>query len=164
MTSNRFAFLPGLLALGIASCAPTRTEPQAAKPAAEAPPVSPEFKKKPRLNGRGKVSSISLTEAFALQQNGQALIYDARPTFFYQMGHIPGAIHLPKTRADAQIHAREQEIKDALAAGKTIIVYCTNFACPDARTVAIHLAGFGYSSSTLTGGWDAWKESGLPTE
>ena len=93
------------------------------------------------------------------------LLYDARPGFFYNLGHLPGAISLPKSAdCDAQIIKREAEIKAALAAKKTIVVYCTNLACPDARTVAIYLAGFGHSSSTLTGGWEAWKESGLPTE
>ncbi|HEX7260408.1 MAG TPA: rhodanese-like domain-containing protein, partial [Luteolibacter sp.] len=120
--------------------------------------------KPPRMNGRGKITSISLTELFALQQAGQVVIYDARPGYFYNLGHLPGAINLPKMNCDAQITKRETEIKAALAAKKTIVVYCTNLLCPDARTVANHLAGFGYSSSVLTGGWDAWKESGLPTE
>lgn len=164
MTSITSFSLGGLLVLGMASCAPSSSEATAKTPTAESQPTQAEFKKPPRMNGRGKVSSISLTDAFALQQSGQALIYDARPAFFHHLGHIPGSVSLPKSNADRQIHNREQEIKDALAAGKTLIVYCTNFACPDARAVARHLSGFGYPSSTLTGGWDAWVESGLPTE
>lgn len=145
------------IAFGFASCtAPVKEAP--------APEKKTTPKKTPRMNDRGKISSISLTDAFALQQSGRALIYDARPGFFYGLGHIPGAISLPKTNCDEQIVAREAEIKAALAAGKTLVVYCTDMLCPDARTVAIHLASFGYSSSTLSGGWESWKESGLPTE
>lgn len=159
MTTCGSKLLGLALAAGLASCA---------QPVAEAPvgkATAPTPKSKPvRMNGRGKVSSISLSDLFALQQSGKVLLYDARPGFFYSLGHLPGAINLPKASCDEQIEKREAEIKAALAAHKTIVVYCTNLLCPDARTVAIHLAGFGYSSSTLTGGWESWKESGLPTE
>lgn len=170
MIRGRLQFFSGALALAIASCAKPAPGP-ATGPSAVVPVTGgqkPEPvklpKKTPRMNGRGKVSSISLADTFALQQSGKTLIYDARPGFFHSLSRIPGAISLPKSGCADQIAARETEIKTALAAGKTIVVYCTNFACPDARAVAIHLASFGYSSSTLTGGWDAWIESGLPTE
>lgn len=142
--------------LGITSCA---------IPAHEALPGQDEVATKPPLmNGRGKVSSISIPDFFPLQQSGQVLLYDARPHFFYSLGHLPGAISLPISGCDTQIAKREPEIKAALAAKKTIVVYCTNYLCPDARTLATHLADFGHSSSTLTGGWESWKERELPTE
>ncbi len=158
MTACRFKLLT-LFAIGLASC--TQPVPEVPVKTVAAPLAKP---KPVRMNGRGKVTSITLTEAFTLQQSGNVLFFDARPGFFYGLGHIPGAISLPKPDCDAQIVKREAEIKAALAAEKTIVVYCTNLLCPDARTVANHLAGFGYSSSVLSGGWDSWKESGLPTE
>jgi rhodanese-related sulfurtransferase len=147
------------LAAGLASCA--QPVPEVPVKKAAATPAKP---KPVRMNNRGKVTSISLTEAFALQQSGNVLLFDARPGYFYLLGHIPGAINLPKPDCDAQITKREAEIKAAIAANKPIVVYCTNLLCPDARTVANHLASFGYSSSVLSGGWESWKESGLPTE
>lgn len=161
MTACRFKLVILAAAIGISSCTPP--VPEAPVKKAAAPVATPE-PKPVRMNGRGKVTSISLTEVFTLQQSGNVLIFDARPGFFYSLGHIPGAISLPKPDCDAQIVKREAEIKAALAANKTIVVYCTNLLCPDARTVANHLAGFGHSSSVLSGGWDSWKESGLPTE
>ena len=150
------------VAVGIVSCAP---------PAPVAPAVVVAVKKnkqtpKPasKIITRGKVSSISLEDFFLAQQSGNALIYDARPFFFYSLGRIPGAINLPKTNCEKQIILRKNEIETAIAAKKVIVIYCTNFACPDARAVARHMAKFGYSSSTLTGGWDSWKSSGMPTE
>ena len=103
MTDCRFKLLTLALAAGLASCA---------QPVAVAPVVkkvdAPRAKPRPaRLNGRGKVTSISLTELFALQQSGSVLIYDARPGFFYGLGHIQGAINLPKPDCDAQIEKRE---------------------------------------------------------
>lgn len=126
------------------------------KPVA-APPALP-------LSKRGKVTSISMNEAFALQQSGGALIYDARPGFYYALGHVPGAKSMPKGSCEEEILVRRPEIEAAIAAKKPIIVYCTNFLCADARTVASHLALNGFSSSVMSGGWDSWKESGLPTE
>jgi len=147
--------------LPLAACAPTASE-QAAPAAAE--PRQPDFKKPVRMNGRGEISSISLEEFFQLHQSGMAMVFDARLPVFYQLGHIPGAINLPKQNCDAAINAREGEIKRALAEGKTIVVYCSGLLCPDARTVARHISGFGHPASVFSGGWDAWREAGMPTE
>ncbi len=65
---------------------------------------------------------------------------------------------------DEAIHEKEAEIKSALAAGKTLVVYCSGPGCPDARTVAMHISGFGYPASVFSGGWKAWQEAELPTE
>ena len=94
------------------------------------------------MNNRGEISSITLSEVFSLQQSGQAMIFDARPAFFHGMGHIPGAVNIPAKNCDPVIHAREQEIKAAVDAGKTLIVYCTSPTCPDevesdARTMVV---------------------------
>jgi rhodanese-related sulfurtransferase len=149
------AFLP------LAACAPPAAE-QEVPAAAEPPPA--EYKKPVRMNGRGKLSSISLEEFFQLHQSGMAMVFDARLPVFYQLGHIPGAINLPKQNCDKAIAARENEIKRALAEGKTIVVYCSGLMCPDARTVARHISGFGHPASVFSGGWDAWSEAGMPAE
>ena len=148
-------------ALALASCA----VPTAHAPAGGRPPAAPSDYHKPvRMNGRGTLGSISLGDFFALQQSGKALIYDARPAFFYHLGHVPGAINLTKNRCDDQILARQAEIKAALAKGHTIVVYCTGITCPDARTVAIHISGFGYPAKIFSGGWEAWKDAAMPID
>lgn len=167
--------LPNAIAFAAAGCLMVScTEPSSNPLPAPAAPTGvpadtrqaaePAFKKKPRMNGRGEVNSISLEQFFELHQSGKALVFDARPGFFYNLGHIPGAVHLPKGNCDEEIHKREAEIKAALASGKTLVVYCTSLTCPDARTVARHLSGFGYPASIFSGGWDAWKEAGMPVE
>ncbi len=155
----RYCLFTAAITLGISSCTPQAHEAERQKATAVVRKPKPVL-----MNGRGKVTSISLTELFTLQQSGKVLIYDARPGFFYALGHLPGAISLPKEEGDDGILKHEAEIKAAIAAKKPVVVYCTNLLCPDARTVANHLAGFGYSSSVLTGGWDSWKEADLPTE
>jgi rhodanese-related sulfurtransferase len=149
--------------LAFASCADRQPAP--ATPAEKATPdAAPAFKKKPRMNGRGEVTSIPLDKFFELHQAGKVMVFDARLGFFYGLGHIPGAINLPLKNCDEAIHRREAEIKAALAAGKTIVVYCSGITCPDARSVARHISGFGYPASVFSGGWDEWKGAGLPTE
>jgi len=133
-----------------APAAPEVKSPQSVKPAAPVP--------------AGVVSTISLERFFELHQSGKAWVLDARPAFIFNFGHVPGAINVPKNRAGAVISQRQSEIKSALAAGKTLVVYCSSATCPDAQAVAMHLASSGYSASVFTGGWDAWKEAGMPVE
>jgi rhodanese-related sulfurtransferase len=149
-------------AIALSSCAPLPREKPARQENESA--AQPEYQKPVRMNGRGKVSSISLEDFFLLQQSGKAVVFDARLALFYQLGHIPGAINLPKNRCDDAIWKRESEIKNAVAEGKTIVVYCSGMMCPDARAVAMHISGFGYPASVFSGGWDTWKEAGMPVE
>ncbi len=163
MTRRAFHATSLVSALALAGCA-DRPQETAANPAVATTPAEVPFRKKPRMNGRGEVSSISLDRFFELHQSGKAMVFDARPGFFYHLGHIPGAINMPPKNCDEAIHRRETEIKAALAEGKTLVVYCTGVTCPDARTVARHLSGFGHPASIFSGGWDEWKAVGLPTE
>ncbi|MFT3992029.1 MAG: rhodanese-like domain-containing protein [Luteolibacter sp.] len=165
-------FITITAALGLSACAPEQPvqtpAPAPAKPTpakAEAKPKEA-YKKPVRMNGRGKIDSISLEEFFALHQSGEVMLYDARPAFFYNLGHIPGAVSLPvhKSDVDTPIHQQEAAIKAGLAKGGTIVVYCTSINCPDARSLAIHFSGFGYPVKIFSGGWDAWKNAGMPTE
>ncbi|MDP3851615.1 MAG: rhodanese-like domain-containing protein [Luteolibacter sp.] len=112
----------------------------------------------------GKLSSISMEDFFLLHESGKTLLFDARPSLIYRMGHIPGAINLPKSRCDERIAVRGAQIRGALAAGKTIVVYCTGITCPDAHTVAMRLSSSGHPASVFSGGWDSWKEAGMPVE
>ena len=152
------------LALVLASCADPSTRQPAKPPSSPAQPAAPAYKKPVLMNGRGKIDSIPLADFFILQQAGKAVIFDARPAFFYSLGHIPGAISLSKNGCDEAIHQREASIKAAVDAGKTLVVYCSSSACPDARTVAIHISGFGYPVKIFYGGMDAWREASMPTE
>jgi rhodanese-related sulfurtransferase len=121
-------------------------------------------KKTAKKSGQGKVVTISLTDGFTKHQSGESLFIDARPAYLFEQGHIAGAISIPRPTCDEAIEAQEQQLKAAIASKKSLVVYCTGFLCADARTVANHLADFGYSSSILEGGWDSWKASELPTE
>lgn len=133
-------------------------------PSPSAARVSPSPDISPTRKAPGRVTRIMLGDLFSLQQDNRALIFDVRPPFVYQLGHIPGAVNWPKASFNSQLTQNEARIATAREAKKPVVVYCVDFACPDARTVATWLAERGHSVSVLEGGWDAWKTGGLPSE
>lgn len=166
-----------LLLLAVLSCGTRQTDAgnAAAAPARKeqsAPPrtpssglkVSAEADQTPVRPGTGRVTRIMLGDLFQLQQEDRVLIFDVRPAFVYQLGHIPGAVNWPKSSFNSQLSRHEAQIAAARAARKPVALYCVDLACPDARTVATWLAGRGHNVTVLEGGWDAWKTGGLPAE
>lgn len=163
-------FFTTLSALGIVSCADrlsiaqpsnaatvTRTAPLFFPP----PPSGPAEPEAPQR----KITRIPLGTFYELQQKPESvLIFDVRPGFVYRLGHVPGAISWPKGRFEEALAIHEPQIEAAKAAGKPVILYCTDLACPDAHTVANRLASRNHSVAVLEGGWAAWKEGGLPVE
>ena len=135
----------------VVAAAPAKPLPSPA-PAA-APPVK-----------TGKLTVIDITTLFPRQQAGSVLLYDARPGFVAGFGKIPGAISWPRGDFDARLSQSEAEIRAAKAAGKPVVIYCTDAACPDARAMAERLAAKGHDVSILEGGFAMWKEAGLPKE
>lgn len=151
-------FITAAASLMLVSCtvpAKDIAQPEVTKPVSPIPVA-----KKPRA----EVSTISLEDFFQLHESGKALVIDARPSFVYHFGHIPGAVNIPKNRCGEAIAKRDAEFRNAITAGKTIVVYCTGLTCPDAHAVADHLAASGISASVFPGGWDAWQEAGMPVE
>jgi rhodanese-related sulfurtransferase len=149
----KIRLIPAAVSLMLAACsAPAKNvaQPETRKPVSEKPGAV--------------VATITLENFFQLHESGKALVIDARPSFVYQFGHVPGAINLPKSRCDEEIAKRGAEFRSAVATGKTIVVYCTGSHCPDARTVADHLAISDIPSCVFQGGWDAWKEADMPVE
>ena len=114
--------------------------------------------------GKGRVTAMSLETLLQLQQSNRVLLYDARPGVIYGFGHLPGAVSLPRQAFNEKIAGCEPEIRAALAAGKSVVIYCTDSACPDAGAVAERLVYRGFSVSVLEGGFHAWKDAGLPLE
>lgn len=132
--------------------------------AASAPVKPAEPAPQPRETAPGRVTRIMLGDFFPLQQSGEVLIYDVRPAFFHSIGRIPGSVNWPKSGYEKQLVQREGEIRNAALAGRPVVLYCTDLACPDAREIASRLAERGHSVSVLEGGWEGWKAGGLPTE
>jgi len=60
---------------------------------------------------------MSVAEALALRDGGQAVIVDVRPREAYEAGHIPGALHVEALEIDT----RAAEIRRL---GRLPILYC----------------------------------------
>jgi rhodanese-related sulfurtransferase len=168
MTCHSAFLSTALAALGLASCA----DPAGQAPATEAR-TSPVFNTRAGLPSNllaaspadtGRITRIPLGTLFEIQQSAKVLIFDVRPSFLYQLGHIPGAVNWPRGRFESQLTRHETQIQQAVVSGKPVVLYCTDLACPDAREVATRLAARGHSVAVLEGGWDAWKTGGLPTD
>lgn len=143
------------IALLLGACRPLSTEP-----------VTKETSKSIALpqSEHGEISSLSFEEFFLLHESGKDFLIDARHGYFYQISHIPRAVHLAEDNCESSIIAMKGSLDKAIADGKTLVVYCNGFGCRDARTVAKHLSYAGYPVSIFSSGWRAWKNAELPVE
>lgn len=91
----------------------------------------------------------------------ETVLVDARADFFYEMGHIPGAINMPLDDHNSESLAAW---KRTLPPGATIIVYCSDSLCPMAAQLAEKMMALGLAPKIFKPGFDAWEEMGLPVE
>jgi rhodanese-related sulfurtransferase len=115
---------------------------------------------KPQLTAKKKIGQITrmpVGNLYQLVEAKAALIYDVRPAIFFKLGHIDGAINWPKSALQRDLAKHEPALTAATKANKPVVLYCTDFSCPDATTVATSLAARGHDVSVLQGGYEAWK-------
>jgi rhodanese-related sulfurtransferase len=144
--------------------APEGGTPTAETSEAPAPvPVVETKEEKPAVKP-GTVGSIEVTGLFGLVESGEVLLYDVRPPFIQSLGRIAGSTSMPRKKFAEMIGGEEARMKEANAAGRSVVLYCANLKCPDAEAVAEELAKRGISSKVYHAGWEEWKEAGLPTE
>jgi rhodanese-related sulfurtransferase len=105
------------------------------------------------------------SEAHAAAQAGQALLVDVRAgDVLARDGTIPGAIHHQRTviewRADPDCEWRDDRIADLDA---PLILFCSQGYASSLAAQTLRELGF-TRVTDMDGGFDAWKEQGLPTE
>jgi molybdopterin/thiamine biosynthesis adenylyltransferase/rhodanese-related sulfurtransferase len=104
---------------------------------------------------KSEIAEISTTEAAALA-NGSVFV-DVRDREEWDEGHIPGALHVPRSYFESRIEAAVPD-RDT-----PVVVYCAsgNRSAFTART----LEELGYTDvRNLAGGYVDWKRNGLPTQ
>jgi rhodanese-related sulfurtransferase len=105
--------------------------------------------------------AVGLEEFRSAVEGKSALILDARPSAFFQRGHVPGALNLSRDDFAHDYRRLGSVLKDTR--DKRIIVYCGGGDCHDSRLVANALLNLGFSNvSVFTGGWEAWSAARLP--
>ena len=106
-------------------------------------------------------ATVGLDEFHSAVDGKSALILDARPSVFFEQGHVPGALNLARDDFAQDYRRLATVLQDAH--DKPIIVYCSGGECHDSRLVANALLSLGFSNvRVFTGGWDAWSAAGLP--
>jgi len=106
---------------------------------------------------------ISMPEFRELAENKKALILDARPEIFHRLGHVPGALSLPRE----DFENGYSKYKSLLEPNKDqpIAVYCSESNCEDSSMVADALVKLGYHRvMVFKGGWGEWTAAKLPQE
>jgi rhodanese-related sulfurtransferase len=90
------------------------------------------------------------------------MVIDARAPLFYRMGHVPGAVNLPREGFASFLERSGLLGKHKLRA---VVVYCQSETCEDSRMVAESLRRVGFASvRVFSEGWRRWVESGEPVE
>lgn len=114
---------------------------------------------------RKEIQVMSLDELVNLQNEDRVVIFDVRPSLFYQLSHIPSSLSLQIKEFDEDYQKHQTLISDSIKAGKEIVLYCAGPHCPDASKVAKKLAEKSYGNlSVFEGGVEVWERAGLDVE
>jgi rhodanese-related sulfurtransferase len=106
--------------------------------------------------------TIELGEFAGMVRERSVMVIDARAPLFYRIGHVPGAVNLPREGFASFLERSGLLGKDKLRA---VVVYCQSETCEDSRMVAESLRRVGFASvRVFSEGWRRWVESGEPVE
>ncbi|HEY3755783.1 MAG TPA: rhodanese-like domain-containing protein [Opitutaceae bacterium] len=104
---------------------------------------------------------LTLAEFSALTHDATALVLDARPGIFYELGHVPGALSLP----EEDFAAAFPRFRDRLESARVVAVYCADPDCEDARQLQSHLTARGVANvAVYPDGWQGWSGAHRPAE
>jgi rhodanese-related sulfurtransferase len=102
-------------------------------------------------------AGVSTLQATQLMNRSDALVVDLRPAADYAKGHILGATNIPATDLDKRMPELEKH------KARPLIVHCADGGRSGTAAAALRRAGFGNVVS-LSGGFGAWQQAGLPVE
>ena len=110
-----------------------------------------------------EVASVSVDEALALVDGGDAVFVDVRERAEHDAGAIAGAVAAPRGFLEFIADPTSPMHNPALSAGKQLVIYCASGGRSALATKT--LQDMGYSDvANLTGGYQAWTGAGGPTE
>ena len=154
MKKERFYIFNGLIlalvfALVMGGCTQTATTTQDTEKAMTTEELVAEAK--------SKICEVSVSEAKELLDKGGHLFIDCREPKEFKMGHIPGAINIPRGLLEFKIEKKVPE-KDT-----QIIMYCKKGG--RGCLASFCLCRMGYTNArNMDGGWMAWEKAGFPIE
>jgi rhodanese-related sulfurtransferase len=101
---------------------------------------------------RRRITEVSAGDVVPMvERKDPVVLLDVREPNEWNLGHIPGAIHLPRGQLESHIEA-------LVPRDRSIIVYCA--AGNRSALAADTLQQMGYARvSSLAGGWRAWIDA-----
>jgi len=103
------------------------------------------------------ICEISVSEAKSLLDKGGYVFLDCREPSEFKMGHIPGAINIPRGLMEFQIDKKIPDKKTE------VVLYCKSGGRGCLATCT--LCRMGYKNvKNVAGGWLAWEKAGYPVE
>jgi adenylyltransferase/sulfurtransferase len=104
---------------------------------------------------KSEIEEVDASRAAELRETDSPVFVDVRERSEWDEGHVPGAVHVPKSHLESRI---EQAVPDRDAG---VVVYCAS----GSRSVfaAKTLEELGYENVvSLAGGFTDWKRNGFP--
>jgi sulfur-carrier protein adenylyltransferase/sulfurtransferase len=106
---------------------------------------------------RTEIPEVTPPEADVLRARGDVVLIDVREAPEWELGHVPGAIHISKSYIEQQVEGKVPE-RD-----RQIVTYCAGGV--RSLFAAQTLKSLGYTNvSSMSGGFQQWKSGGLPWE
>lgn len=103
------------------------------------------------------ICEVSVSEGKALLDKGGYIFLDCREPKEFKMGHIPGAINIPRGLLEFKV---AKKIPDKN--GK-IVMYCKKGGRGCLATCTLCRMGY-KNAQNMAGGWMAWEKAGYPIE
>ena len=113
---------------------------------------------------RARLDRLEPAEAFAAQAAGALLIDTRSPDERRRDGVIPGALHVPRTvlewRLDPETDPAHRN-SHVPGLDAHVVVVCTHGYSSSLAAATLQTLGFSRATD-LVGGFEAWREQGLP--
>ena len=104
---------------------------------------------------KSEIEEVDASRASELRETDSPVFVDVRERNEWDEGHVPGAVHVPKSYLESRI---EQAVPDRDA---TVVVYCASGS--RSAFAAKTLEELGYENVvSLAGGFTDWKRNGFP--
>jgi len=106
---------------------------------------------------KDQICEVSVSEAKTIFDKGGCVFLDCRTSKEFKMGHVPGAINIPRGLLEFKV-TKKIEDKDA-----RIVMYCKSGGRGCLATCTLCRMGY-QNVKNMDGGWMAWEKAGYPVE
>ncbi|MEA3279502.1 MAG: rhodanese-like domain-containing protein [Thermodesulfobacteriota bacterium] len=109
------------------------------------------------MEAKKSICEISVSDAKGFLDKGGYLFIDCREPKEFKMGHIPGAMNIPRGLMEFKI---AKKVPDKTA---NIVVYCKKGGRGCLTTCCLFRMGY-KNVKNMAGGWMGWEKAGYPIE